>query len=399
MSLLAAPLAVAAGALVLMAGYLDALSLAALRRRPPPPPAGARTAFAILVPAHDEAGTIERLLASIARLDYPRERVDVVVVADACGDATAAIARDRGAHVYERRDPARPGKGPALSWALERLAVEFRRYDAYVVVDADSTLSPNFLRAMDARLAAGSSVVQAHYVVSNPDASPVAALRTAALASLHYTRPLGRAALGLSCGLKGNGMCFARSVIERFGWPSSGLAEDVEFHLALVRAGVRVDFAPETTVAAEMPATFAQATSQQRRWERGRLDVALRLVPALLRDGIARRDPRMTDAALEQLVPPLSVPLAAAAACTVVAVASGDALAAVLSAIAVGGLAAHVVGGMIAAHAPRSAYAALAFAPFYVVWKLALYARVAVDPRSARWQRTARADRRLSERG
>ena len=48
-------------------------------------------------------------------------------------------------------------------------------------------------------------------------------------------------------------MCFAAPVIDQFAWRWFTLAEDVEFHLALVRAGIRVDFAPETRVLADMP--------------------------------------------------------------------------------------------------------------------------------------------------
>ena len=60
-------------------------------------------------------------------------------------------------------------------------------------------------------------------------------------------------------------MCFAAPVLERFASSWFALAEDVEFHLALVREGIRVDFAPEATVLADMPTTFAQATSQNDR--------------------------------------------------------------------------------------------------------------------------------------
>ena len=87
---------------------------------------------------------------------------------------------------------------------------------------------------MAAHFAAGSEVLQAYYTVLNVGESPLAALRYAALAALHYLRPLGRRRLGLSCGLKGNGMAFAAPVLERVGWSWFTLAEDVELHLALV---------------------------------------------------------------------------------------------------------------------------------------------------------------------
>ena len=167
-----------------------------------------------MIPAHDEELVILRLLRSLDAVDYPRDRYDVCVVADNCTDATADIARTFGARVFERTDEVERAKGFALRWLLGQIAGE--RYDAFVVLDADSVVEPNLLRAFDARLAAGSQVIQAYYSVLNADASAVAGLRYAALAALHFVRPLGRSVLGLSVGLKGNGMCFAAPVLEQF---------------------------------------------------------------------------------------------------------------------------------------------------------------------------------------
>ncbi|HEU5318507.1 MAG TPA: glycosyltransferase family 2 protein, partial [Chloroflexota bacterium] len=311
-------LTLAALAVCLAALYLVFLAVAAVacRRRVPPAGPGMRR-FALLVPAHDEALTIERLLGSLAGLDYTRERWVAHVVADNCADETAEVVRRFAAshpgvdlRVHERFDEGLKAKGYALAWLLERLRAGEERYDAYVVLDADSVVSANFLAAMDARLEQGSRVVQAYYTVLNAGESALAALRYAALAAIHYARPLGRAALGLSCGLKGNGMCFAAEVLEGRGWTAHGLAEDVELHLALVAEGLRVDFAPEATVLADMPVSFRQAAAQNRRWERGRVDVLRGVVPRLLLRGVVGRSPVRLDAALEQLIPPISVPVA-----------------------------------------------------------------------------------------
>ena len=55
--------------------------------------------------------------------------------------------------------------------------------------------SGNFLRVMDARLSRGERAIQAYYAVRDPARSWTVSLRYAALAVLHYLRPLGRAAL------------------------------------------------------------------------------------------------------------------------------------------------------------------------------------------------------------
>lgn len=196
--------------------------------------------------------------------------------------------------------------------------------------------------------------------------------------------------LGLSCGLNGNGMCFAREVLDRFSWQWYTLAEDVKFHLALVAEGIRVDFAPDATVLADMPVTYEQAGSQNERWERGRLQLLRHRVPDLMVDGARLGSAVRLDAAVEQLIPPLSVPFALGGGCLVGALLLGDGVVAALAAGGVVGQAAYLLAGLALVRAPRRAYAALAYAPIYVAWKLGLYGQALLSTNSTRWIRTAR---------
>lgn len=384
-------LTLSAAGLTGLTGYLLLLTGAALvGRRDAPPEGGQRRRFALLVPAHDEERTIGRLLASVRALEYPAGRFDVYVVADNCSDRTAEVARAGGAQVEERFDEAARGKGYALRWLLARLRERGARYDAYVVIDADTVVAPDLLRRMDARFEAGSQVVQVYYSVLNADDSPVAALRYAALAAVHYLRPLGRSRVGLSCGLKGNGMGFLASVLDQYGWEWFTLAEDVEFHLALVEAGLRVTFVPETTVWADMPVTLAQAESQNERWERGRLEMARTRGWRLLLDGLRRRDPVRVDAVIEQLIPPLSVPVVLAGAVLAAGLLARARLATLLAAFSLAGQLGYVLAGLALVGAPWRVYQALAYAPGYVGWKAWLYARSLGARGVAPWIRTAR---------
>ncbi|HEY3057957.1 MAG TPA: glycosyltransferase family 2 protein [Chloroflexota bacterium] len=386
-ALASAAVTVVAIGLALLAGYLLLLTLAALFGRRALPAAGPATRrFAVLVPAHDEELVIGRLLRSLSAVDYPN--FDVCVVADNCTDRTAEIARGFGARVFERFDAVEKAKGFALRWLLSQLT---ERYDAFVVLDADSVVEPNLLRAMDARLASGSQVIQVYYSVLNASASAVSGLRYAALAALHYVRPLGRSALGLSVGLKGNGMCFSAPVLERFGWDWFTLAEDVEFHLALVRSGVRVDFAWETTVLADMPVTLAQAASQNQRWEGGRLQLLRSHVLGLLLDGLRLRSLLRIDAAVEQLIPPLSVPFLLGFVTLVIALALGAVPAALVAAASLVGQMLYLASGLLLVRAPLKAYLALSSAPVYIAWKVGLYATSLIQSRRAQsWVRTSR---------
>ncbi len=72
-----------------------------LRRRPPEPtPAAAIAAppvVSLIVAAHDEAPVIAAKVADALALDWPRERLEVIVCCDGCTDDTAAAARSAGA--------------------------------------------------------------------------------------------------------------------------------------------------------------------------------------------------------------------------------------------------------------------------------------------------------------
>ncbi len=348
-----------------------------------------RRRFAVLVPAHNEETVIGRTLASLAALDYPRDQFDVWVVADNCDDGTGVVARAHGAHVEERHDTTLAGKGHALAWLLQRLHERGEEYDGYLVVDADSVLSPNYLRAMDARLEVGFQAVQGYYTVLPLHGTRAEALRGVALALVHYLRPAAKRALGLSCGLKGNGMCFAAPLTARHGWPTSGLAEDVEFNLVLAAEGVRVAFAPEAIVRAEMPPSLRAASSQNRRWEAGRV-AAMRAALPLLLHGLRCRDAAAVDGAIEQLVPPLSVPVVAATLCAAGGMALHAPWLSLLSLAALAVFAVYVGVGLALAGATWAQWRALVLAPLYIGWKATLYARVLLGPRQRTWVRTRR---------
>jgi hypothetical protein len=301
--------------------------------------------------------------------------------------------------VHEHDDPYPAGKGPALQRLLHRLSLQRELGDAVVFIDADTTVSRDFLRIVDAHLAAGAAVVQAQYAVRDPEQAPAIAFRSAALAARHYLRPLGRAWLGGSAGLYGNGMVFRTEVLDGRRW-SDHLTEDIELHLELLLDGTRVAFAADAVIEAEMPATLEASRTQHQRWERGRVDIARRFVPRLARKAVSGGPAgrlAYADAAAEQLIPPFSVLVLATGAVAAAAVArawlspSPRARRGVLFA---GGLAAAQTAYLLSAlhmvDAPASVYRSLLRSPRFVVWKVRLWLEVLTRRRDVRWVRTTR---------
>jgi 1,2-diacylglycerol 3-beta-glucosyltransferase len=387
------PLAAGAAApIVGLSAYLLALlgAAAAARRRSAPPGGPGKLPFTVLIPAHDEEGVIGGTLDSLASIDYPPDRYEALVVADNCSDGTVDEARASGASVLERRTPDSRGKGRALAWALGRLSRSELRERAVLVLDADCEPSRNLLRALEARFSRGADVVQTDYVVSNPEESAASGLRYSAFALINTVRPLGKSALGLSCGLLGTGMSFAPGLFERVPWGAFSLSEDAEYHAELVAAGCRVDFCPEASVRSPMPTSLDASETQQSRWEAGRLALARRWTPRLVRQGLTRRDVVRLHAGLEQLVPPLSLAGAATVAALVLGLAARSRVT-IAAAIGAGAAqAAFVIGGLVLVRAPVRAYRSLLLAPRLALRKLRLYAELVAGRVPNSWVRTDR---------
>jgi 1,2-diacylglycerol 3-beta-glucosyltransferase len=381
---------------LLVSTYLMVLAVASLGCRRVPA-ASRRLRFDLVVPAHDEEAGIGRTVKSLLALEWPADRFRVIVVADNCSDATADRATEAGAYVLERREARRRGKGYALDFAFAH-ALRAGFADAVVVVDADTVVSPNLLAAFAARLESGADAVQAEYGVLNANASWRTRLMALAFALFHDVRSRGRERLGVSCGLRGNGMCFSVAALRRVPHRAFSVVEDVEYGIRLGETGIRVHYADEAAVFGEMASGAAASTTQRERWEGGRLALLRAHGTPLLARALSARDPILADLALDVLVPPLSWIVLYTGSGTIVAAAlrlegGGVANAVAPWLVSCAFIAVYVVRGIQLSGMGLRGVLTLSTAPFYVTWKLALLVQRATR-RSAsqqtQWIRTAR---------
>jgi 1,2-diacylglycerol 3-beta-glucosyltransferase len=381
------------GVVTLCLAYLYLLALASIRRPRLRPPARPSHRFAVAIPAHNETGTIGRTLDQLHRQNYPADLIDIYVVCDNCTDDTASEVRAHGGIALERTDNERRGKGYALAWLYERILAAPQHYQAVVVFDADSQVDPGFLQAMDTALTAGHRVAQGQHVIANPDAGWFPAVMFTAFAMDNRLRNLGRSNLRLSSKLMGDGMCFAREVLETHPWRATSLTEDAEHQSILLLNGIRVAFVSQAVTYGEIVTDLNVARRQRSRWMHGRADVAWRLAPRLLRSGLRHADLAQIDGAIERTMPSLSTLLVLTALLT--------ALWAVLPGVADwlpwpwltslwAGFAAYPLLALLLEQAPWKLYMYLAYAPFYALWRTALRLMVRLQPKQTRWFRTPR---------
>jgi 1,2-diacylglycerol 3-beta-glucosyltransferase len=329
--------------------------------------------FAIVVPAHNEATGIVDTIASLRLLDYPVDKFDIVVIADNCTDTTAELARAAGVTVIERFDNARRSKGFALADVFPKV-LQDPRVDAIVVIDADTQVDVNLLSALGARFADGAHAAQADYQVANPDGGWRTQLMSVAFTCFHEVRSMGRERLGLSTGLRGNGMAFTRFSLETVPHEASSLVEDLEHGIALAKAGIRVAYVHEAHVRAEMPVDDDAAASQRKRWEHGRDLMRAEHGWPLLKLAAKNRSKVQADLAADVLIPPLTqvvkANLGLSGAAFVVAVFRRRfGLSTIVAAVALCGFGAHVGAGWRRSGVGVSVLAKL---PGYLRWKSGL---------------------------
>ena len=96
------------------------------------------------VPAYNEEAQIDELIKSLLALDYPRDRLDILIVSDASDDRTDEIVcsyADEGVRLL--RMPERGGKNKAENAAAQELTSEI-----IVNTDASIRIAPNALKPL-----------------------------------------------------------------------------------------------------------------------------------------------------------------------------------------------------------------------------------------------------------
>jgi poly-beta-1,6-N-acetyl-D-glucosamine synthase len=196
----------------------------------------------LVVPAYNEAHVIERKIRSILALDYPSERLEIVVVSDGSTDSTveiveSVIARAGGERFRLFAFPENRGKVAALNATLP-----FLRGDIVVFSDAASMLATDSVRQLvanfaDPRIGAASGV----YRVYNHDSSRVGGQEDF---YWRYETFLKQQEANLGCLLGAHGSLFAIRR-ELYCFPSERVInDDFVIPSAVVRRGYAIAYEP-----------------------------------------------------------------------------------------------------------------------------------------------------------
>jgi len=214
----------------------------------------------LIIPAYDEESVIAAKVANALALDYPRERLQIVVASDGSGDATAERARAAGADLVLELPPG--GKVAALNAAAEAATGELLAFS-----DANSVWAPDALR----RLVAPFADPQVGYVCGqvrflDPGGGNLEG------AYWRYEMAVRRMESALAGVTAGNGAIYAVRRSAYISLAPSG-SHDLSFPFAFAKRGLRSLYAPAARAEEKMVPTLEGEFARKRRMMVGLWDI------------------------------------------------------------------------------------------------------------------------------
>jgi cellulose synthase/poly-beta-1,6-N-acetylglucosamine synthase-like glycosyltransferase len=235
----------------------------------------------VLIPAHNEEGTIGATVASLLAQSHRPERV--VVVADNCTDATVPIARGAGVEVMCTVGNTKKKAG-ALNQALERLLPEQGDNDLVMVMDADTVLDAGFLEAAVRRFTSDRALMAVGGLFYGEEGAGVLG-QFQRNEYIRYAREMrrrrgrvfvltGTASLFRPVALRTVAASRGRAIPGTRGdvYDTAALTEDNELTIALKSLGGLMISPEECTVVTEVMPTWRTLWAQRLRWQRGALE-------------------------------------------------------------------------------------------------------------------------------
>ena len=216
----------------------------------------------LIVPAYDEEGVIADKVANALALDYPRDRLQVIVASDGSADATADRARAAGAGLVLELPPG--GKVTALNAAAEQAAGEILAFS-----DANSVWARDALRRLVAPFAdPGVGYVCGQVRFLDPDGNNLEG------AYWRYEMAVREAESALAGVTAGNGAIYAVRRDAYIPLAASG-SHDLSFPFLLAKRRRRSVYAPAARAEEKMVPTIEGEFARKRRMMVGLWDIVL----------------------------------------------------------------------------------------------------------------------------
>lgn len=247
----------------------------------------------IQLPLYNEQYVAERLIDTVCKIDYPRDRLEIQVLDDSTDQTKTiteiCVARHAGQGVdiqYIHRTDRTGFKAGALREGLTKSKGEF-----IAVFDADFIPPPDILKKIlpgfaDDRV----GMIQTRWDYLNRDYSLLTQVQAMMLDGHFIMEHGARSQSGRFFNFNGTAGIWRRTCIdEAGGWEHDTLTEDLDLSYRAQLKGQRFIFLEEVTSPSELPVEMNAFKSQQHRWSKGSIQTAKKLLPTVLRSALPFR--------------------------------------------------------------------------------------------------------------
>ncbi|MDX1413553.1 MAG: glycosyltransferase [Candidatus Promineifilaceae bacterium] len=243
----------------------------------------------IQLPIYNERFVIQRLINAVAKMDYPRDRLQIQVVDDSTDDTSAIVTnlvtryRSEGINIQHIRRSNRQGyKAGALANAMLEAEGEFLAiFDADFEPHADFLINtvPHFLSQPKL------GMIQVRWGHLNDKDSPLTAAQSIALDKHFVMEQSVRHRANLFPKFNGAGGIWRRTCIEDSGgWQADTVCEDLCLSTRAILRGWHFRFLPKIIAPAELPTGITAYKNQQARWAKGSIQCLQKYSSSIIKE-------------------------------------------------------------------------------------------------------------------
>ncbi|WP_035463739.1 cellulose synthase family protein [Algoriphagus vanfongensis] len=230
----------------------------------------------VQLPIFNELFVVERLIDSVAKLNYPSEMLEIQILDDST-DETVQIIQEKIKEYpqlnfqYIHRSNRQGFKAGALREGLDKASGEF-----IAIFDADFIPEPDFLlHTLPYFKEENVGMVQSRWTHLNEKYSLLTRLQAFALDAHFLIEQIGRNHQGAFINFNGTGGIWRKQCIMDAGnWHDDTLTEDLDLSYRAQRKGWEFVYRPEIKSPAELPPVMSAIKSQQFRWTKGGAECA-----------------------------------------------------------------------------------------------------------------------------
>ncbi|MFB1081801.1 glycosyltransferase [Jeotgalibacillus sp. JSM ZJ347] len=234
----------------------------------------------VLIPAHNEEVVIDDTLRAMTKLQYPKDKLEIILINDNSSDQTGAIGEKFSSQfpyiktVHTRPPYSGKGKSSALNYGLTK-----SRGEMIVVYDADNLPEPDAVMNLALALANDkkAGAVVGKFRVINAGKNLLTRLINSETLTFQWLAQAGRWYWFKMATIPGTNFAIRRSILEKSGgWDEKALSEDTELSIRVYNMGFHIRFFPAAITWEQEPENLRVWWKQRTRWARGNLYVILK---------------------------------------------------------------------------------------------------------------------------